>query len=271
MRNRYGQIVGTASVLGAWLLLAGVLFAPGEARAIEGLPGSAWGIVTKSSSEVNGSGGMGWINQGIDWTTLPGGIVLNTFAEYRLRERSRQPEYYNAQGPALGVELRKSFLRLGADYYRETLPDYPGGAHHSTVRELYLAGYKSWDLTTQAGLRLPGATGLPGAIWFSLVHDINGPTGSGGMGWINQGIDWITVPGGAVLNTYAEYRYRTRSKLEDYYDARGPAVGLEFRKPLFRIGADYYWQYYPVLEERSKDLEFYLTWYVDWDLAKRNK
>lgn len=267
--NRKKQIARGSPAIVTGIVIAVLLHAAATANALEGFPGSTWGIVNDSSGEVSGSGGMGWINQGVDWIVLPGGVVLNTFAEYRFRSRSRQPEYYNARGPAAGLEFRKSMFRLGADYYWETMPNYPGGARHSTIRELYLAGYNSWDLTKNADLHLPGAIGLPGALWFNLAHDVKGLTGSGGMGWINQGIDWFTLPGGAVMNTYAEYRYRSRTKLEDYYDARGPAVGIELRKPLFRIGADYYWQHYPVLEERSHELEFYLTWYVDWDWKKR--
>jgi len=236
---------------------------------IEGYPGSTWGVVTESSSTLSGSGSMGWINQGIDWVTLPGDVVLNTFAEYRYRDRSRQPEYYSAQGPAVGMEFKKDFLRFGADYYWETMPNYPDGPRRTTSREIYLAGYKGWDLTKNADVHFPGSTGLPGAIWFNLFHDTRGVTGSGGMGWINQGIDWTTLPGGFVLNTYAEYRYRARSKLEDYYDVRGPAVGMELKKPLYRIGADYSWQYYPILEERTKGFEFYLTWYIDWDWKRK--
>lgn len=251
------------------LVLLGLLFFASAARAIEGYPGSTWGVVTDSSSDVSGSGNMGWVNQGIDWITLPGGVVLNTFAEYRYRDRSRQPEYFSAQGPAVGLEFRKSFLRLGASYYRETLPNYPNAPQRSTTRETYLAGYYAWDLAGTAELHTPGAIGLPGAVWFNLSHNINGLTGSGGMGWINQGIDWFTLPGGAVCATYAEYRYRARTKFEDYYDVRGPAVGLEFKKPLFRIGTNYSWQYYPVLEQRSSALEFYATWYIDWDLKSK--
>jgi hypothetical protein len=271
-----GETCGQRQINGVLICLTifCLLFAAGEAKAIDGYPGSTWGIITDSSSNLSGSGGMGWVNQGIDWTTLPGGVELNTFAEYRFRDRSRQPQYYDAQGPAVGLELKKYFLRLGVDYYWEYLPDYPGGARRSSNRELYLADYYGWDLAKTTGLRIPGAIGLPGGLWFNLSHNIHGLTGSGGMGWVNQGIDWFTLPGGFVFATYAEYRYRTRTKLEDFYDARGPAVGLEFKKPLFRLGADYYRQHDPalkdpLLEKRSKGLELYATWYVDWDLRKK--
>lgn len=263
MNARVGMIGRTG-----WLALCILLNAASGATAIEGMPGSTWGNLTDSSSTVNCSGGMGWINQGIDWTTLPGGVVLNTFAEYRYRARSCQREYYDAQGPALGLELKKDFLRLGVGYYRETMPSYPGGPRRSATSELYLAGYRAWDLVPAAGLRMPGATGLPGGIWFNLTHNINGLTGSSGMGWVNQGINWFTLPGNIVFATFAEYRYRARSKLEDFYNVRGPAVGFELKQSEFRLGVNYSWQYYPVLEQRSSGLEAYLVWYIDWDLMK---
>ena len=251
-----------------WMMLGGLAIAPSDAQAIEAYPGSTWGNVSYSPNDESGNRVMGWVNQGIDWTTLPGGVVVNTFAEYRYRDRSKQPEYYNSQGPALGLELKWSVLKLGVNHYWETMPDYPGGAQHSSIRQYYLTGFTDWDLTKKADLRVPGAIGLPGSVWFNMNYDINGLTGSGGMGWINQGIDWFTLSGGAVFTTYAEYRYRARTKLDEFYDARGPVLGLEFRMPLVRVGADYYWQYFPVQNERINYLEFYLTWYVDWDLKK---
>jgi hypothetical protein len=253
-------------ILFACLLCGCVLFAGENAGAAEGYPGSTWGILTRNSNGLTGSGGMGWINQGVDWFTLPGEVMVNTYAEYRYRERTRQYEYFNSQGPAVGLEFKKSFLRLGMDYYWETLPDYPGGAQRSHNREYYLAGYYDWDLKKRAVLDLAGITGLPGSIWFNFTYDINDLTGSGGMGWINQGIDWFVLPGNVIFNTYAEYRMRERTKLQDYYNVQGPAVGLEFKKASFRLGADYYWEHYPELGERSNYFEFYLTWYVDWDL-----
>jgi hypothetical protein len=249
------------------VLPCGIVFAVSTpALGIESLPGSSWGILTHSSNSLTGSGGMGWINQGIDWFTLPGGITFNTYAEYRYRERSRQNDFYNAQGPAVGLEFKKSIFKAGMDYYWENLPRFPGGGGRSHNREFYLTGYYGWDVNKLSNVHLPGIAGLPGAIWFNLTYDINGLTGSGGMGWINQGIDWFTLPGGITFNTYAEYRYRERTRLNDFYNAQGPVVGLEFKKAFFKVGTDYYWESYPELGQRSNYLEIYLTWYIDWDL-----
>ena len=239
--------------------------------AIEALPGSTWGNLPHSVQGLTGSGAAGWINQGIDWTTLPGGITLNTHAEFRYRARKEQKEYYNSEGPAIGLEFKKSLFRLGVDYFWEKLPEWPGGVQRSHNREVYLTGFYGWDLYNVNNPNLSGMAGFPGSAWFDLSYDINGLTGSSAMGFVNQGIDWMTLPGGITFNTYAEYRYRGRTKQNQYYNAEGLVIGLEFKKTPFRLGMDYYWERFPKLGERSPSLEYYLTWYIDWDLKQVNK
>ncbi len=243
-----------------WLFLSST-----PVLAIEALPGSTWGTLTDNNSSLTGSGSMGWINQGIDWFTLPGGITLDTYVEYRFRHRTKNNQFYDAQGPAVGLELKKWFLRLGTDYYWVNYPKWP---EREEDREYYLTGYYDWDVNKLDSMHLSGIKGLPGSIWFNMAYDAKGLTGSGGQGWINQGIDWFTLPGGVVFNTYAEYRYRHRTKENQFYDAQGPALGLEFKKSVFRLGMDYYWENDPKLPGRADYLELYLTWYVDWDLKK---
>ncbi len=84
-------------VLGVW---AWVLFllSPGPARGIEGLPGSTWGQLSYDADRLVGAGTMGYVNQWIDWAKLPGGIMVNTFAEFRYRLRSENREFYNDYG-----------------------------------------------------------------------------------------------------------------------------------------------------------------------------
>jgi hypothetical protein len=246
------------------------LMVSSPASGIEGLPGSTWGNLSHSVQGLTGSSAMGWINQGIDWTTLPGDITFNTYVEYRYRARTKQKEYYNAQGPAIGLEFKKSYFRLGADYYQQRFPKLGETSYN---REVYLNGFYDWDLS-RPGRSLPlGIVGFPGAVWGNETYFLNGLTGSGVMGWINQGIDWITLPGGIIFNTYVEYRYRARTKQREYYDAEGPAVGLEFKKASFRLGMDYYWEQFPKLGEgeHSHSLEYYLIWYLDWDLLRSKK
>ncbi|MDP2681880.1 MAG: hypothetical protein Q8P28_03600 [Deltaproteobacteria bacterium] len=249
--------------------LCGILFCvfifmpSSQAMGIEGFPGSTWGILTHDTGGLTGSGAMGWVRQGIDWAVLPGDITVDTYVEYRYRSRTKQNEFYDAEGPAMGIELKKSIFALGADYYWERFPKIDKSSEN---RELYLTYYYGWDLKKLTGADLPVIEGLSGSIWGRLNYDAAGLTGSGTMGWINQGIDWVTFPGSITLNTYAEYRYRLRTKEKNYYNAEGPALGIEFRKSVFRLGMDYYWQRFPEIKNESKSLEIYLSWYYSWDL-----
>jgi len=111
--------------------------------------------------------------------------------------------------------------------------------------------------------------GLPGSTWGQTHYEGEGLTGPGALGWVNQGIDWTTLPGGVVFNTYAEYRFRLRTENKEFYNGYGPVLGLEFKKSIFSLGVDYYWERFPELSENSNRLQYYLTWYYSWDLKKK--
>ncbi|MEK7825846.1 MAG: hypothetical protein AAB266_05420, partial [Nitrospirota bacterium] len=55
-----------------WILTLMLICSP-QARALDyiGLSGSTWGQITHDVDDLVGTGTMGYINQGIDWTTLP--------------------------------------------------------------------------------------------------------------------------------------------------------------------------------------------------------
>lgn len=110
--------------------------------------------------------------------------------------------------------------------------------------------------------------GLPGSTWGQLTHDVDELTGSSAMGYINQGVDWVTLPGAITLNTYAEFRYRFREENNDFFNSYGPAVGVELRKHVFKLGLDYYWERFPEVTETSNKLQYYLNWYYGWDLKR---
>ncbi len=235
----------------------------GSAFELVGLPGSTWGTVTHDADGISGAGTMGFVNQGIDWTKLPGGVTLNTFAEYRWRLRSKNKDFYNTEGPALGVELRKSYFRLGVDYYWEHFTEINTTSEN---KEVYLAWYYDWDLGKF--FASPYFMGLPGSTWGILTYDMNGINGSGALGYVNQGIDWVKLPGDVVFNTFVEYRLRAREKNTAFYDAEGPAVGIEFRKWFLRAGADYYWERFTGLHKDSNHMQYYISWYYSWDLLR---
>ncbi len=235
-----------------------------EAYELVGLPGSTWGNATYDADGISGAGTMGFLRQGIDWLRLPGDIKLDTYAEYRWLLRTKNNAFYNSTGPVLGVELRHSVFRLGIDYYRQYFTEL---SRTSNNREIYLDWYYGWDL--KRFFSSSYFMGLPGSTWGRLTYDMTGLNGSGAMGYVNQGIDWLRLPGGVMFNTFAEFRFRGREKNTRFYDASGPAVGVELRKWMFRAGADYYWQRYPGLKLTSNHMQYYVTWYYSWDLLKK--
>lgn len=111
--------------------------------------------------------------------------------------------------------------------------------------------------------------GLPGSVWGHASYEKSDIAGPGVLGYVNQGIDWITLPGELTLNTFGEFRYRFRENNKEFYNAYGPALGVELRRAPWHVGVDYYWEQYPELSEGSNRLQFYLSWYHDWDLKQR--
>ncbi len=250
-----------------WILALMLVCSP-QARALDyiGLPGSTWGQVTHDVDDLVGTGTMGYINQGIDWTKLPGDITFNTFAEFRYRFRGRNKEFYNAYSEAVGLEFKRSPFRLGMDYVWERFPNLEEGSHKV---QYYLSWYQGWDLGLTKKIGSLDILGLPGSTWGQVTHDVDDLVGTGTMGYINQGIDWTKLPGDIVFNTFLEFRYRFRSRNHDFFDAYSEAIGMEFKKSPFRLGLDYVFERFPGLNEGSSKIQFYLTWYYDWDLKNK--
>jgi len=124
-----------------WCFVVGtVLFWTGSAGAIEGLTGSSWGTVIQN---FNGDRfqTLGYLSQGIDWFEKEG-YRLNTYGALRWRYQSNEGTYFNAYGPALGVSVRKSFFRFGAEYYWEM----DEAANHNGRALIYADWYYDWDL-----------------------------------------------------------------------------------------------------------------------------
>jgi len=110
--------------------------------------------------------------------------------------------------------------------------------------------------------------GLPGSTWGHASYEKADIAGPGVLGYVNQGVDWITLPGELTLNTFAELRYRFREDNKEFFNAYGPAIGVELRRSPWHFGMDYYWERYPELSETSNRLQFYVSWFHDWDLMR---
>jgi len=134
-----------------------------------------------------------------------------------------------------------------------------------------VVGTAALVLTGTLGLGMSWAVdieALPGSTWGQATYEATGLTGPGVQGFVNQGIDWVTLPGKLTLNTFAELRYRVRENNKNFYNTYGPAVGVEFRRKPFHLGVDYYWERFPELSDSSNRLGYYLSWYYDWDLKR---
>ena len=143
-------------------------------------------------------------------------------------------------------------------------------ARHTTLYRQYrpqtfdeVRGQEHIVSTLQSALKLRG---FPGSTWGTVSHDVDTLVGTGTMGNVNQGIDWITLPGEITLNTFAEYRWRFRNRNDDFYDATSKAVGMDLRRSPLHLGVAYVWERFPNIGERSSKFQYYLTWYYDWDL-----
>lgn len=143
----------------------------------------------------------------------------------------------------------------------------------NATRVRLVGGWGAWVIGVGALVAATGARaaafdieGLPGSTWGQTTYEAKGLTGPGAQGYFNQGIDWVTLPGGVTVNTFAEARFRFREKNKAYFNAYGPAIGLELRKSHLKLGADYYWERFPELSESSNRMQYYLSWYYEWDL-----
>lgn len=107
--------------------------------------------------------------------------------------------------------------------------------------------------------------GLSGDTWGRVGQDLTGKTGLGVSTYVNQGIDWVKLPGDIMFNTYAEYRYSKRTKENTYFDASGPALGAMLVRPPFRLGTEYFWPHpVPPGSPQGGSSRAYLSWYTEW-------
>ncbi len=251
-------------------LLACVLISifPSDAFAIKGLPGDTWGLTTQYLGNKSFSGISAFVSQGVDWFDLPLGITFNTFVEYRYKYRTKEKIYFDASGTAVGIDFKKSAFHLRTDYYWEKMP---GLNTFTQNRQTYLTWYYDWytymkQRSEKNRIKVQAITGY---TWGKINHDYDGRTGTSISGFVNEGIDWFDLPGKITFNTFVEYRFNGRTMDKYYYDSNGPAIGLEFKKDIFKFGMDYFWEHYREQNVTDRTWRLYLTWYYYWDLMHK--
>ena len=253
---------------GLTLALLSGLAASAAAYAPLGYPGSTWGNLSRDLDGLEGNGTMGNIRQGVDWAKLPGGVTFNTFGAYRWRFRSEQRPYYNAAGPGVGFDFSRGPLAAGLDL---SWVRYPELSRDTRDFLLYGSWYRRWDISRWTGKPywgLRSALAVPFSTWGRVEYDIDGVEGAGSQGWVKQGIDWVKVQG-VILNTFASYNWRLRSDNQKFYNAHGPAVGVQFDRGPLNLVLDYNWRSYPQLQEYTRTFGLTLTWYYGWDFKRR--
>ena len=244
------------------LTAAGLFFGDSRAQAYapEGYPGAVWGNASREFSGLDGTVTMGWVRQGVDWFHLPGDIPVKTMASYRWRIRSLNRDFYNSNGPGLGVEAEIGPADLGVEgrWIR-----YPERDRNFREAEAFLGFYKQWY---PGGRDLGTVLGLPFSIWGKLTHDFEGEEGPGAMGWVRQGVEWFRLPGDIVFKTQGSYNVRFRGENRRFYDTHGPSLGVEFSRSPFDLGFQHDWRTFPELKRSTKSFQVYLSWFYAWDL-----
>lgn len=140
---------------------------------------------------------------------------------------------------------------------------------HNNMKRVVLTAISTVMLSAGWSGSASGIEAFPGSAWGRASYEQADIAGPGVLGYFNQGVDWITLPGELTLNTFAELRYRFRENNKEFYNAYGPAIGMELRRAPWHVGVDYYWERYPELNETSNRLQIYVSWYHDWDLRRR--
>ncbi len=266
MRTRiYAATIRKAAVI---CLATGFLaITPLYSLSVAGLPGSTWGEVTYDSNHFEGLGSQGYVSQGINWFNLPSGQKFVTYVSGTWRLRSNNRLYYNAWSPSAGAEIQGSFYRAGVEYSDTRYIDL-----HTTTKKMQaqVIWYKGWTLPTEGNTRILGIRlrAYPGDTWGEITRTFDKTEGAGTQGHVEQGVTIAMLPGEIPVNAMAKYYWRLRQYNKPYYNAYGPATGIELVKGPFTAGAEYFWQHYPQPSTQNNNAFFYLRWYYEWDLKK---
>ena len=251
-----------------WVLgfLVVALAVPAAAFSPVAYPGSTWGHLNRDLDGIEGNGTLGKVQQGVRWITLPYKIQLETFAAYRWRLRSQNRRFFNAHGPAVVLQMSRSAFDLGFDFHWSRFPE-----RDRTFKnfEFFLKWYKRWNIARILGFkRLAGVpiVAMPLSTWGELAHDLEDVEGDSSMGWVTQGIHWFKLPGGFTFDTFVAYRWRVRTERKRFFNAYGPAVGVEFDNGPLRLGVDHTWKKFPQLGTLDKTFRLYMIWYTAWNL-----
>lgn len=127
------------------LVVVGLVLAwSGSAQAIEGLSGSTWGTVLYNFGHDDLQS-LGHLKQGIDWWEKQG-YRFSTYTALRWRYQSNEGQFFNAFGPALGAEIKKGPISVGAEYYWEHTQSSNNPGNENDRALIFVDWYYDWDL-----------------------------------------------------------------------------------------------------------------------------
>ncbi|MBI5178416.1 MAG: hypothetical protein HZA04_04070 [Nitrospinae bacterium] len=249
------------------IVLIILLIAPmAEGLEVEGWPGYTWGRLAHDLRGKYGDSVNALVNQGIAWTTLPGDVTFETYVEGSFADRNMDINWFNSNGTAEGIRFTKDFVKFG---YEASQLTYSVNGEYTELDQLFVTWYYDWYSYMK---RRRGGEGWPfsalrGSSWGRIRDDLSNQEGVSVATFINQGIDWFTLPGNITFNTFVEYHLAYRTQNPKWFNAHGPAVGFEFRKSAFNLGMDWYWE--TLTEQQDSTYMYwrcYLQWFFDWDL-----
>ena len=238
--------------------------AAARAYAPLGYPGSTWGTLSSDFGKVEGGGSQGKVEQGVDWFKAPFGWTFDTFGGYSWMARTRNQLFYNENGPYAGALFSRGPFNVGADYHWERFPVLRQSARDF---EAFASWYYRKDLG-RLSFRDSSALGAPFSTWGRLQYDLDNIVGYGSMGWVQQGVEWFELPGGVKFETFGAFRWRERSRNQQFYDMFGPAAGIDLIRGPIDVDVEYTMRRYPYIPQWANGAQVVLTWYFGWDLKR---
>lgn len=103
--------------------------------------------------------------------------------------------------------------------------------------------------------------GVPGYTWGSIERGIPGDLSFSII--VNQGIDWMRLPGDVMLNSYVEYR-SVDNEWGAYDDDVESALGIELSRSPFHLGLEYLPGAWRSDDHAASATNVYFSWYLDW-------